>query len=528
MRRLKGKLKGEAGYSLLIAGIFAIALFLRFFMLDQIPYGLHIDEAGMAYDAWCLLETGTDRWLQSWPVYLQNTGNGQSILYCLLCVLSFRLFGISTMAIRLPAVFFSVLTLIYGLRLVRLCWKKDRKREILVAVLFVLVPYFTQNSRYGLDCNLMLGSSTVFLFYFFKAIDSGKIRWYLVSGICAGVVLYSYILSYVILPVFLLISLFYLLWIRKVNWYGVLAFGVPFLILAFPLLLVQIVNLFGWEEMELGIFTIPRLSNYRTSEFTVSGIFRNFLKTVKCLLRDGELIFDAFPQYGTFYLLSVPFLGIGGIAALIAAGKGIRQKRPDWSVFFICWLSLFVILGCFLGGDGPLTYRFNAAFFVLLLVLAEGILTVTKLAGKYGKIVLGTTGILYAVCFGFYFHYYFYVYPDSVYPQYGFQPALFGVVEYNEGHPEMLKDRAVYLCLNYGAAEYYGLAAQVLPEEYYVNRQRDATRYENVFFINDTEQELDKNGCYIVWETYDGFLNYLEENGFRKEQKVGSYLYMLQ
>ena len=92
----------------------------------------------------------------------------------------------------------------------------------------------------------------------------------------------------------------------------------------------------------------------------------------------------------------------------------------------------------------------------------------------------------------------------------------------------MLKDRAVYLCLNYGAAEYYGLAAQVLPEEYYVNRQRDATRYENVFFINDTEQELDKNGCYIVWETYDGFLNYLEENGFRKEQKVGSYLYMLQ
>ena len=152
----------------------------------------------MAYDAWCLLENGTDRWLHSWPVYLNNTGNGQSVLYCILCALSFRLFGVSTLAIRLPAAAFSLLTLFYGIKLVHLCWGNDRKRIALVTLLFVLVPYFTQNSRYGLDCNLMLGASTVFLYYFFKAIQSGEIRWYLISGFWRGdcALLLYYFLSY--------------------------------------------------------------------------------------------------------------------------------------------------------------------------------------------------------------------------------------------------------------------------------------------------------------------------------------------
>lgn len=84
----------------------------------------------------------------------------------------------------------------------------------------------------------------------------------------------------------------------------------------------------------------------------------------------------------------------------------------------------------------------------------------------------------------------------------------------------------IYLCLNYSAAEYYGLAAQILPTEYYVNNQRDSSRCENVIFISDSKREVDEGGCYIVWETYDGFLNYLKENGFDEKQKVGRYVYM--
>ena len=161
-------------YHFVLLFLFVIAVFLRLYKIDQIPLGLHIDEVGMAYDAWCLSQTGTDRWLNSWPIYLNNTGNGQSVLYCWLCSFLFRIFEVSFLQIRLPAIVFSLLTLFFGLKFVKLCWTDYSERLLLVAVLFVLVPYFTQNSRYGLDCNLMLGMSTIFFYFFAKAIYTSR------------------------------------------------------------------------------------------------------------------------------------------------------------------------------------------------------------------------------------------------------------------------------------------------------------------------------------------------------------------
>ena len=50
--------------------IFAIAIFLRTYKLDEIPAGINVDEAGMAYDAFCLSKFKVDRALNHLPVYL--------------------------------------------------------------------------------------------------------------------------------------------------------------------------------------------------------------------------------------------------------------------------------------------------------------------------------------------------------------------------------------------------------------------------------------------------------------------------
>ena len=59
----------------------------------DIPYGIHIDEAGMGYDAWSLQKYHVDRWLNHFPVYLINFGGGQSALYAYLCAMFIKLFG---------------------------------------------------------------------------------------------------------------------------------------------------------------------------------------------------------------------------------------------------------------------------------------------------------------------------------------------------------------------------------------------------------------------------------------------------
>lgn len=55
---------------ILLLCVFAIT---RLWRILTIPSGFHLDEAGMAYDAWCLSQYGVDRYLKSFPVYLSTS-----------------------------------------------------------------------------------------------------------------------------------------------------------------------------------------------------------------------------------------------------------------------------------------------------------------------------------------------------------------------------------------------------------------------------------------------------------------------
>ena len=48
---------------------------MRLLFLNEVPFGLHVDEAGMAYDAFSFANWGVDRYLNSYPVYLINYGD---------------------------------------------------------------------------------------------------------------------------------------------------------------------------------------------------------------------------------------------------------------------------------------------------------------------------------------------------------------------------------------------------------------------------------------------------------------------
>ena len=71
--------------------IMIIAIFSRAYKLNSLPVGIHVDEAGMAYDAYCLATNGTDRWLNNFPVYLENFGGGQSALYAYLAAIFIKI-----------------------------------------------------------------------------------------------------------------------------------------------------------------------------------------------------------------------------------------------------------------------------------------------------------------------------------------------------------------------------------------------------------------------------------------------------
>ena len=192
---------------ILFTAILIIAIFVRIYKVQEIPHGLNVDEAGMAYDAYCLANYGTDRYLNHLPVYLINFGGGQSALYAYITSILIKIMGFSIFTIRLPAIVLGILAIIA-------CYfmTKDKLGErfaLAFMALIAICPWHIMSSRWGLDCNLLAPMSIISIFLLSKAKNT---IGYITAGISFGLTLYTYALSYIILPIFLALSIICLLY----------------------------------------------------------------------------------------------------------------------------------------------------------------------------------------------------------------------------------------------------------------------------------------------------------------------------
>ena len=265
MKKIKELLKDKYNIAFLV--ILFIAILSRTIFLEQFPNGIHEDEAGMMYDAYCMAEYGTDRYLNENPIYLINFGGGQSVLYAAIASLLIKIFGLSVFVIRLPAVIFSIITIILAYLLAKKFLGK--KFALVLSFLITICPWHIMQSRWGLDCNLLPS----FIMISVYSILTAKKNWhYIIAGLFWGLSLYTYALSYIMLPVFFIVLCSYLLYVKKITIKQIIITIIPILILAIPLIMLQIVNYCGKGTMKLGFFTIPQLFKYRISEIGLNNI----------------------------------------------------------------------------------------------------------------------------------------------------------------------------------------------------------------------------------------------------------------
>lgn len=128
-------------YQITLLFLFCVTVFLRFYKLTVLPDVLHIDEAALGYNSWCLANYGTDRYLNVLPFYPQNFYGGQSPLYTYLVVLLIKFFGkghLSVFLVRFPAAFASILLWITGTRSMSLIF--DNKNLFAYTLLFHAEP----------------------------------------------------------------------------------------------------------------------------------------------------------------------------------------------------------------------------------------------------------------------------------------------------------------------------------------------------------------------------------------------------
>lgn len=428
---------------ILLLGLF---LFTRFYLILELPWGIHIDEAGMAYDAWCLSEFGYDRHLLSWPLYLKNFGGGQSSLYAFLTAGFFKLFGYHLFWVRLPGIIFSALTVLFGAKIVRFIYPDKKWLFIVTAGLLTICPYFVLASRFGLDCNLFLGASTMFLYCFIRAMDSGKYKFYIWAGIAGGVTLYTYAISYMIVPAFLVLSFVYALVTKKFALKKWLVMAIPMGVLAAPLMAIQIINMFDLPQKTLfGIFTLTKLEFYRASEIGMPT-FANIKNLILSMFKDDPWPYNSVPGFFQLYWMSIPLFATGFITTFVRLFKALCKKTHKLEAYLSGWFLVCFLIGMVTETNSN---KINAIFFVTIYFVVEGIHTIiTSLQNKKALVTYGVAGlivILYMGCFVNFSHYYYGgQYREDNDPMLYFFPIITEAVQYLEEHPEK-KNAGTYM-----------------------------------------------------------------------------------
>lgn len=330
---------GRAFYLLLLYGIVMI----RFIALGAVPGGMNQDGAMGAVDALALSEYGTDRFGTWLPAHFRAWGYGQmSVLLSYLTVPFIKLWGLSPLTARLPM---AVLSLLGGAAVYALVKEMVSEKAALAALLFLAInPWHFMQSRWALDCNVFPHMFIIGTCFLVKGLKKHKFLY--LSMVFYALCMYSYGVSFYMVPFFLLISCVILLKNKYVCAKQIfLCMGIYFG-LAFPIYATMLINFMKWDTVTLPFTTMPYFEgSVRAndilffSEQPVRQFFHNLGSFIRVVfLQKPDLIWNAIDDFGTMYLCSMPFVLMGaGIAVYQAVRESDRKKRTGYQVLLVYW-----------------------------------------------------------------------------------------------------------------------------------------------------------------------------------------------
>ena len=495
--------------------VFVVILFITvIYKFGDIPTYIGVDEAGMAYDALNLAEYGTDRYMNSYPLYLTNFGTGQSSLCAYLVALCIKLFGANMISYRLPTLLIYLMSVIVSYLLISKA--KNKKMALLFTFLIITCPWNISNARMALDCNLYAGLFMLDLYLLNKA---KKNYQFFIAGISIGITLYTYSLSWISLPIFLAVWAIYMLYIKRVKFRQILIMGIPIAIFAFPLIYFLLLNFGVVGQTHLGIFTLPILPSFGAGEVSIMNWFRTGGESLKTIFLGNE----------TIYLIYVPLFIIGYVIEFRQAIKEIKKKEYGIStVMVIAFTTLLIGL---LLARIPTPNKANVLYIPLLYFVTSAILSISK----NSRIILSVSIILIiALCIDYEHYYYSYRGTTSNWFE---DTYLMEITEKIEADDE-LKDMTKYVMAFRTSPHIYNLiGAEISPEEYmatiteeiYPGNITRVTRVGdyNYAYYNSEIEELnleEQDYIFIISPIYRDSIDYLQENGYESIEYGNYYI----
>lgn len=514
------------GFSAVMAGLFLAAFLLRFYRIGELPHILMADEAAIGYNAWCLANYGVDRYLNEMPIYASNFGGGQSPLYTYSLVLLLKLFPKVRMTlrlVRLPSLFFSMLVVVCGAKMLHMLFQ-NKRITLAGTVLLTFCPYFIQSGRFGWDCNLMLGCSVLAITLLIRYLQKPTWSALLLCGGGFVLVLYSYAVSYIALPIFLVVIALYMLYTKKLSVGRMFVWASEIVVLSLPIILFVLCLLLKLPGFHLmGIHILPAAVDRMADVTTKTTFWADFLGCIKFTLTNDGNMQDAVEKYYTMYVLSIPFIVVGFVWALAELVKSFKSRHFTYSAIFIFY-ALAVMIAA--GWCGPAAlHHANGVFVSYLYFCIVGIRQMLRFMHRYRKAFVSVLCAGYVFWIAVFLRYYFTMYTytatleDAGYPFYlyiFFRPEQ----EALDFMAEASAEKNIYI--EYGFEEYAYFYDPVSPYE----KKSNEYGGEEFCMTLDDKTPIEWNSAYMVTKMNQYFIKRFQSAGIPYEMTEYEYYYV--
>lgn len=490
--RKKGKIKNilkENKYELITYFAMAVGFIIRLINLEKMPNGLIPDEASAGYEAFSILNYGTDRLGKSYPVFLISWGSGQNALYTYILIPFIKILGLTKFAVRLPMAIISCVSIIAMYYLLKNIFNK--KIATIGVIFLAICPWHMMKARYGLESNIFPNVVLFAILFMTLGIKKYKMSIFYLGWALIGLSTYAYGTSYFFVTIFSIITIPFLLIKKEIKFKNAFIAILIAIVIASPIIIMILINTFDLPEIKFLGFTIPRLFINRfegncsifSSNFILNSI-NNFKTSLKILIMQDENFL-----WGLTYWYSMPLFLIGAYEAIIKNGKYhiTNQIMNIW--FLSAILLLFMVT--------PGIIRINIIMLPIIYYIILGLSVILELYKDKKWILLVTAIIIGASFIGFATNYF-----STKYTGAEFVDGIQDTIKYIDS----LENKKIYMEYNFKEPYIYIL---------FYNKKNPKDFYSTVEYFEDVKIKEFENVKH-----FDKYYFYIPEIVERKEGNV--------
>jgi len=202
--------------NIILISILLLGSFLRIRKIWNYP-PLNADEAAIGYNAYSILKTGRGEHGNPWPLHFKSFGDYKPGGYFYLVLPFLAVFGLNTLAVRLPCLILSIITIYLIFKIFDLVWK-DETLSLISALVLAVSPWHLHFSRGGWESNVAVFFLVLGTYLFYKFISDNSRLLFLFSVFSFIASMYVYHSARVIAPLLffgLSVFNFKLLWSER-------------------------------------------------------------------------------------------------------------------------------------------------------------------------------------------------------------------------------------------------------------------------------------------------------------------------